>query len=60
MLRRSDMCWVGLFTDILIEQVYMRSIKTPGGLAQGKGITENQRSAWRGGGFVDASMCNHQ
>ena len=42
-VRRSDMFWAGLSTDVIIEQVLMRSIKTHGGLTRGKEMTENQR-----------------
>ena len=42
-VRRSDGFWAGLSTDLIIEQVLMRSIKTHGGLTRGKGMTENQR-----------------
>ena len=45
-VRRSDMFWAGLSTDLIIEQVLMRSIKTHGGLTRGKGMTENQRLVW--------------
>ena len=42
-VRRSDRFWAGLSTDLIIEQVPMRSIKTHGGLTRGKGMTEKQR-----------------
>ena len=45
-VRRSDMFWAGLSTDVIIEQVVMRSIKTHGGLTRGKEMTENQRLVW--------------
>ena len=35
-LRRSDGCWAGLSTYLIIEQVSMRNIKTRGGLTRGK------------------------
>ena len=41
-VRRSDRFWAGLSTDLLIEQVLMRSMKTQGGLTRGKGMTEIQ------------------
>ncbi len=34
-VRRSDPYWAGLSTDLIIEQVLMRSIKTSGGLTRG-------------------------
>ena len=33
-------------TDLAIEQVVMRSLKTTGGLTQGRGMTELQRTVW--------------
>ena len=34
-VRRSDRKWAGLSTDLVIEQVLMRSMKTSGGLRKG-------------------------
>jgi hypothetical protein len=45
-LRRSDRYWAGLSSDIVIEQVLMRSMKTSGGLTRGRGMTEFQRVQW--------------
>lgn len=44
--RRSDRFWAGLSTDLMIEQVLMRSVKTSGGLTRGKGFSETQRLVW--------------
>jgi len=45
-VRRTDKYWGGLSTDLMIEQVLMRSLKTTGGLTRGRGITESQRALW--------------
>ena len=45
-VRRSDRLWAGLSTDLVIEQVLMRSIKTTGGLTRGRGMDESQRLIW--------------
>ena len=45
-VRRSDRLWAGLSTDLIIEQVLMRSMKTSGGLTRGRGMTEQQRLVW--------------
>ena len=45
-VRRSERYWAGLSTDLIIEQVLMRSVKTSGGLTRGKGMTEIQRLVW--------------
>ena len=42
-VRRSNRLWAGLSTDLVIEQVLMRSLKTSGGLTRGSGMTERQR-----------------
>lgn len=45
-VRHTDRYWAGLFTDLIIEQVLMRSAKTHGGLTRGRGMTEMQRLVW--------------
>ena len=45
-VRRSDRYWAGLSSDLIIEQVLMRSMKTSGGLTRGRGMTEQQRLIW--------------
>ena len=45
-VRRSNRLWAGLSTDLVIEQVLMRSLKTSGGLTRGRGMTERQRVIW--------------
>ena len=39
-VRRSDRYWAGLSSDLVIEQVLMRSMKTSGGLTRGQGMSE--------------------
>jgi len=38
-VRRSDRCWSGLWTHLVIEQVLIRSLKSRGGLTHGRGMT---------------------
>ena len=45
-LRRSNRFWAGLSTDLVIEQVLMRCMKTAGGLTRGRGFTDIQRAVW--------------
>ena len=45
-LRRTDRVWGGLSTDLIIEQILMRSVKSSGGLTGGRGIGEAQRAQW--------------
>ena len=39
-VHRSDRYWSGLSSDLVIEQVIMRSLKTTGGLTRGRGFDE--------------------
>ncbi len=43
-VRRSDRSWSGQSTDLIIEQILMRSVKTNGGLTHGRGMTDAHRS----------------
>jgi len=45
-IRRSNRYWAGLSTDLIIEQVLMRSVKSRGGLTRGRGMTGIQRLVW--------------
>jgi hypothetical protein len=45
-VRRTDRYWGGLSTDLIIEQVLMRSLKSTGGLTRGRGMSESQRTLW--------------
>ena len=45
-IRRSNRYWAGLSTDLVIEQVLMRSVKATGGMTRGRGMSESQRAQW--------------
>jgi hypothetical protein len=45
-VRRSDRFLGGFSSDLIIEQVLMRSVKSTGGLTRGHGMTEQQRNIW--------------
>ena len=45
-VRRSERLWAALWTDIVIEQVLMRYLKSRGGLTRGRGMTESVRQQW--------------
>ena len=45
-VQRSNRLWIGLSTDLVIEQVLMRSLKTSGSLTRGRGMTERQWVIW--------------
>ena len=42
-VRHSDRYWAGLWTDLIIEQVLIRSLKSREGLTRGRGVTESVR-----------------
>ena len=43
-IRRSDQYWAG--SELVIEQMLVRSLKSTGGLTRGSGMTEHQRAVW--------------
>ena len=45
-VRRSDKYWCDIWTDMTIEQVLMRSLKTSGGLTRGRGISPSTIAKW--------------
>ena len=45
-MRRSGRFWAGISSDLMIEQVLMRSLKSSGGLTRGRGFGEKQRTTW--------------
>jgi len=45
-VRRSNQCWAGLRSDLVIVQALMRSLKSTGGLTRGSGMTEDMRNLW--------------
>ena len=44
-VRRTDMIWSGLWTDLSIEKILMKSLKGRGGVI-GKGMTEIVLNVW--------------
>ena len=47
-VRRSDKYWAGLWADLVIEQVMVRSMTCNQGLTRGIGILESTRQLWFG------------
>ena len=45
-IRRTDKFWCGVWSDMTIEQVLMRAIKTSGGLTRGRGISDSTLAQW--------------
>ncbi|XP_052233279.1 uncharacterized protein LOC127846144 [Dreissena polymorpha] len=46
LLWRSNQCWAGLSSDLVIEQTLMRSLKSAGGLTRSSGMTEEMQNLW--------------
>ena len=45
-VKRTEKNWSGLWTDLVIEQTLMRSLKSRGGLTRGRGFTDSFRNVW--------------
>ena len=45
-VHRSDRYWTGISTDLAVEQVMMKAVKSRGGLTHGRGMTESVRLVW--------------
>lgn len=43
---RTDKHWRGIWSDLAIEQILMRSLKSRGGLTRGRGMTQSVRHQW--------------
>ena len=46
LVRRSGKYWAGLWSDLIVEQVMMRSVKSRRGLTRGRDFTESTRHQW--------------
>ena len=55
-VRRNNRYWNGIWTDLSIEQVLMRSLKSRGGLIHGRGMTDSVVLTWVHTMHVCASM----
>lgn len=45
-VRRTDKFWSAVWSDMLIEQSLMKSMKTSGGLTRGRGFSESTLATW--------------
>ena len=43
---KSERYWAGLWPDLIIEQVMMKSVKSRGGLTHGRWLTESAKTLW--------------
>ena len=45
-IRRSEKYYCGILSDMAIEQILMRYMKTRGGLTRGRGVTDSGLAKW--------------
>ena len=57
-IRRSDKFWSGIWSDMTIEQVLMKSMKSQGGLTHGRGITQTVLNKWILSMIAFIEVCN--
>lgn len=57
-VRRTDRFWGGLWSDLVIEQVLMASVKSPGGLTHGRGMSDSVRLVWVKSMHRCAAVCD--
>lgn len=57
-IRRSDKLWSGIFADMTIEQVLIKSMKSSGGLTHERGITDTLIAKWILSTLVMTEICN--
>lgn len=57
-MRRSDAFWAGVWSDMIIEQTLMRSMKSSGGMTRGRGITDSTLAKWLKATLHSFSGCN--
>ncbi|KYM95812.1 hypothetical protein ALC62_13539 [Cyphomyrmex costatus] len=57
-IRRTNKYWSGIWSDMTIEQVLMRSMKSSGGLTHGRGISDSVLSKWILSSIILTEVCN--
>lgn len=57
-IRRSHKFWSGVWSDMIIEQFLMRSIKTQGGLTHGRGLSESVLTTFVLTMIILVDVCN--
>ena len=58
-IRRSDKFWAGVWSDMTIEPVLMRAIKTSGGLTGGRGLSDSTVARWIKSLPLTIPLCNN-
>lgn len=56
-IRRTKKFWCGVWSDMTIEQVLMRSMKSYGGLTRGRGMTDSVLTRWTLGMVYLQNIC---
>lgn len=57
-IRRTNKFWSGIWSDMTIEQVLMKSMKSYGGLTRGRGMTDSVLSRWTLGMVYLHNICH--
>ncbi len=56
-INRTGTPWAGVWSDMVIEQTLMRSMKSSGGLTRGRGITDSVLTRWICGSPGSTAIC---
>lgn len=56
-INRTGTPWAGVWSDMVIEQTLMRSMKSSGGLTRGRGITDSVLAKWVCGSPGGTAIC---
>lgn len=56
-INRTGKPWAGVWSDMVIEQTLMRSMKSSGGLTRGRGITDSVLTKWICGSPAGTAIC---
>lgn len=57
-INRSGSPWAAVWSDLVIEQTLMRSLKSSGGLTRGRGISDSVLSKWICGSSAASAICS--
>ncbi|GBM64302.1 hypothetical protein AVEN_189108-1 [Araneus ventricosus] len=57
-INRSGSSCAGVWSDMVIEQTLMRSMKSSGGLTRGRGVSDSVLAKWVGGSPAAIAICS--
>jgi len=56
-VRKSSKFWCGVWSDMAIEQTYVREMKCKGGLTRGRGVKDSVLQKWTGTMATMSTIC---